>query len=305
MKDLITGHTGLVGGALKSYLESKGHDVYGISKSSGFDLLSKRDTDVAFEIVQPDVVIMCAANAAESRGQVSPIDMTKNNVNIFLNVLEASINHKVKKFVYISSVSVYGEATVPYKENGPTIPKDIYGVNKLACEQMLKIMAKVYGFEYTIFRPHNIYGPGQKMDDPYRNVVALFMRNIIEDKPYKLFGNGEMRRAFSYVDDVVEVIAESLNGKFVNTTVNVGSDNDISIRELSDLIQQIAGKKAKITSEPPRPQEISMFLADHSLQNSLVDYKNTPIMEGLRKTWNWVLTQKLGEIIKKEDEIAV
>ena len=286
MKILITGDTGLVGSNLKKKLVN--HDVVGLSRSTGCDLNDAQRVEDEISNIKPDVVYHCAANAAESRGQISPIDMTQNNLGIFVNVLKASINANVKKFIYISSVAVYGEAPIPYKEDAELRPKDVYGVNKMAAELILRIMAKVYSFEYVIIRPHNIYGPGQDMSNPHKNVVALFMRNIIENKPYTLYGGGNMRRAFSYVDDVVGVLEECLTDRIKNTIINVGSDLDISVRELSDLIQKIARKKAKVTLLPARPQEISMFLADHTLQHSLFNYHQTPIMEGLTLTWEWV-----------------
>jgi UDP-glucose 4-epimerase len=278
--------------------------VSGLDLVTGCDLNDVKQVESLFKKIYPDIVFHLAANAAEARGQISPVDMINNNIGIFANTLKASINTGVKKFVYTSSVAVYGEANVPYKEWGPTIPKDIYGVNKLACEQILRIMAKVYGFKYTIFRPHNIYGPGQNMSDPYKNVVALFMRNLIEKKPYKLFGFGKMRRAFSYVDDVVDVMSQAVDN-FDNITMNVGSNKDISIKELSDMIQEILGIRGEIEMLKGRPQEIDMFLADHTTQNELADYSETPIEEGLKKTWEWAKSQKLLPIIEKENEICL
>lgn len=301
MKIIITGHDGLVGSNLVKKL--KDHEVMGISLDNGYDLRDEALVDKVVDNFKPDVVYHLAAYASEAMAQVSPVDMTQRNIGIFVNVLKASINAKVKKFIYTSSVAVYGEATVPYKENGATIPKDVYGVNKLACEQILKIMAKVYNFEYVIFRPHNIYGTGQKMEDPSKNVVALFMRRLIEQQPYTLFGEGKMKRAFSYVEDVVDVLAEALN--LSNLTMNVGSDHAISIKELSDLLQEITGLSVPVELEPGRQQEISMFLADHSLQNSLVNYKETPLREGLQKTWEWVKKNRLPEVVLNKREIYV
>lgn len=303
MKVLITGHTGLVGSNLITRLEQEGHEVFGFSKSSGYDLQDPLVVDSIFKEVRPEAVYHLAAMAAESRGQVSPIDMTQRNIGIFINVLTSAINNNVKKFLFTSSVAVYGEATVPYKEDGATIPKDVYGVNKLAAEQILKIMSKVWGFDYVIFRPHNIYGPGQKMNDPYKNVVALFMRKLIEGEPYVLFGDGKMQRAFSYVDDVVDVL---IDGLFLqNVTMNIGSDKAISIKELSDLLQEITGIRGKVELKPGRPQEISMFLADHSVQEAITGYKETPLREGLEKTWEWVKKKPLPEVITIEKEIYV
>lgn len=303
MRILVTGSSGLVGTNLVNRLRELDHKVYTMSIDEGMDLRDKEATSWFIDRVKPEVVYHCAANCAESRGEISPIEMSENNLNIFLNVLVASINNKVKKFVYTSSVAVYGEVTVPYKEDGATNPVDVYGVNKLACEQILKILAKVYNFEYTIFRPHNIYGPHMNMNNPYKNVVGLFMRKLIEGQPYKLIDEGKMRRAFSYVNDVVDVLVASLGDKFTNKTINVGSDKDISIKELSDLLQEITGITGQVEYVPARPQEISMFLADHTLQNSLIEYKETPLKEGLIKTWEWAKKKDLGELEVQNNEI--
>jgi UDP-glucose 4-epimerase len=305
MKIAVTGSAGLIGNNLVKHLTKAGHDVYGLDLITGCDLSDEESTDSRLQEIMPDVVYHLAAEAAEARGQISPVFMTKSNIGIFTNTLKASINAKVKKFIYTSSVAVYGEANVPYKEDGPTIPKDVYGVNKLACEQMLRIMAKVHKFNYTIFRPHNIYGPGQNMRDPYKNVVALFMRKLMEGEPYKLFGFGEMRRAFSYVGDVVEVLVDALRDEYKDQTLNVGSEVDISIKELSDLIQEITGIRGEIEMLKGRPQEIHMFLADHTNQRALTNYNETPISEGLKKTWEWVQQQQMQPISVKKDEIYV
>lgn len=304
MKILVTGSSGLVGRNLVPKLQQS-HVVYTTDLTTGLDLNRRNEVNRYFKSLKPDVVYHLAADAAESRGQISPISMTKNNSGIFTNVLTAAINNNVKRFIFTSSVAVYGEVKIPYKEDGQTIPKDVYGINKLACEQILKVMAKVYGFDYVIFRPHNIYGPHQNMSDPYKNVVALFMRSLMEGKAYTIYGEGKMRRAFSFVGDVVKVLIDGLNPNFTNQTVNVGIDSDISIQELSDLIQKITNLKAKVNYLPARPQEILMFLADHTLQNSLTTYPKTSIEEGLRKTWEWVKTQDLKPIVTKKEEICL
>lgn len=301
MKILVTGATGLVGTNLLRELEKK-HEVLKISRKLGIDLRDKATTKKIIEDFKPQVIYHCAANAAEARGQISPIDMTEENTNIFLNTLVPFINAKGKRFIYISSISVYGEAPSPYSDDYQPQPKDVYGVNKLTCEQILKIMAKVYNFEYVIVRPHNLYGPYQNMNDPYRNVVALFMRRLLEGQPYKLYGEGKMMRQFSYIDDVIRILLEAL-GLFTNQTFNIGSDSIITIKELSNLLREITGIEVPIEYADARPQEILDFTASHSIQNKLTNYRETPLREGLIKTWEWAKTQKLGELIKNEDEI--
>lgn len=301
-KILITGTTGLVGSNLVKQLGKNGHVLLSLSRSSGDDLRNREETAKIITAWKPEIVYHLAANAAENRGQISPIEMTENNLNIFLNVLVPSINAGVKRFIYTSSVSVYGEADIPYREDDYTKPKDVYGVNKLACEQILKIMAKLYGFEYTIFRPHNIYGPHQDMSNPYKNVIALFMRNIMEEKECKIFGEGKMRRAFSYVDDVVEVLIAGMHGDFKNQTVNVGSGIEVDLATVLEKIEKIAGKKAKVKMLPARPSEIYLFLANHKKLESLFRYHETSLDEGLQKTWDFI---NLPSIKEQENEIII
>jgi UDP-glucose 4-epimerase len=302
---LITGDTGLLGKNLLQALKKTKHKVYGISRKKDFDLREGALVHDYIQRIKPDVIYHLAANVDKPRGEVSPMDMTERNIGIFVNVLTAAINAKVKKFIFSSSIAVYGDVDVPYMESGLTEPLDVYGINKLACEQILKIMAKVYGFEFVILRLHNLYGPHQNMNDPYKNVIALLMRKLIEDQPYKLYGKGEMRRAFSYIGDVVEVFIGALKKKFSNKTVNIGSEKDISMKELSDLLQNLTGLKAKVELAESRKQELAMFIADHTLQSSLVRYKETPLKEGLLKTWDWIKKNGLGNIEEQRAEINV
>lgn len=294
MKILITGSTGLVGTNLVNRLRDE-YEVVGLSRKDGFDLRDKEATAAFITNWKPHIVYHLAANAAESRGQVSPIDMTERNLNIFLNVLTPSINAGVSRFIYTSSVAVYGEADVPYSEDDICKPKDVYGVNKLAAEQILKILAKVHGFNYTIFRPHNIYGPHQDMSNPYKNVVALFMRNIMEGKENVIYGEGRMRRAFSYVDDVVDVLVAGMGDVFKDQIVNVGSSIDYPIGDILEKIAWIIGTPPKVKSLPARPQEIYNFLPSHKKLNALYPYHETPIDEGLEKTWNYIKLPVLKE----------
>jgi UDP-glucose 4-epimerase len=301
MKILVTGATGLVGTNLVNELDKK-HEVFKMSRKLSMDL---RDKDLAKVIIgtfKPEVVYHLAANAAEARGQISPQDMTEENLNIFLNTLVPFINAKGKRFIYTSSISVYGDVPAPYSDDYHPEPKDVYGINKLACEQILKVMAKVYNFEYVIVRPHNIYGPHQNMNDPYRNVIALFMRRLLEGQSYKLFGEGKMIRQFSYVDDVVSVLEQAID-KFTNQTFNLGSDLISTIKEISDELIGITGIEPAIEYAPARPQEILEFVASHTRQNSLTIYHETPLLIGLSQTWQWAKQQKLGELIQREDEI--
>lgn len=313
MRILITGHSGLLGSTLANRLLKAGHEVHGISRSNRnailgvydhqADLQDARTTHNAITNIKPGVVYHLAANASEAIGQKSPIDMTQRNMGIFMNVLRSSIDNKVKKFVYASSIAVYGETPSPYDEDSPTVPKDVYGINKLACEQVLKVMAKVYNFKYTIFRPHNIYGERQNMADPTRNVVALFMRRLMEGKPCTLYGEGRMRRSFSYADDVADVFQQALGEEYDNITMNVGGTNPVTIKEFFNDLVAMTGIDVEISETPARPQEIFDFIANHKIQDKLSNYENTPLLAGLMKTWEAVKDKKLPPLEIHNNEI--
>lgn len=313
MKVLITGHSGLLGSTLAERLLTAGHVVYGISRSKRntiaevhshyLDLQESETTNKVISEIKPDVIYHLAANASQSIGQNSPIDMTQRNMGIFMNVLRSSIDNKVKKFVYASSIAVYGETPSPYDEDSPTVPKDVYGINKLACEQVLKVMAKVYNFKYTIFRPHNIYGERQNMADPTRNVVALFMRRLMEGKPCTLYGEGRMRRSFSYAEDVADVFQQALGEEYDNITMNVGGTNPVTIKEFFNDLVAMTGIDVEISETPARPQEIFDFIANHKIQDKLSNYENTPLLAGLMKTWEAVKDEKLPPLEVHDNEI--
>lgn len=312
-KILVTGHSGLLGSHLVKLLVKQGHEVLGVSRTNryGFensfetDLTNKDSCKFIFERFKPDVVYHLAANASEAMSQKSPSDMTSRNLLMSCNVLGSAIGVGAKKIIYASSVSVYGDAPTPYSEFTQPQPKDVYGVNKYAFEQVLKIMSKVYGIEHTIFRPHNLYGPGQNVNDFSKNVINIFMRKIIEGDGYTIFGGDNTRRAFSYAPDVAGVFAQALDS-YSGITMNVGSKDSVTIQNLSDELINISGKEVPIDRKPLRDQEISEFIADHALQDTLlVYYKNTPLVEGLRETWEWMNNQKLSEVLTQEKEINV
>ena len=135
----------------------------------------------------------------------------------------------MKRFIFTSSIAVYGKLQVPFKEKDKAEPEDLYGVSKLAFEQSLKILSRVHNFEYVITRPHNVYGPRQNMRDPYRNVVTIFMNSLLQNKRYHIYGDGEQRRCFSYIDDVISALIKCAHQKVSGMTFNIGSDKEIKI----------------------------------------------------------------------------
>lgn len=312
MRIIVTGHSGLMGSHLVKILEKQGHEVLGVSRTNRnefhnsfeTDLTNKNSCDFIFNKFKPEIVFHLAANASEAMSQKSPSDMTNRNLLMSCNVLASAISVGAKKFIFASSVSVYGDSPTPYNEYSLPQPKDVYGINKYAFEQVLKIMSKVYEIDYTIFRPHNLYGDGQVINDLSKNVVNIFMRKLMTNEGYTILGGENTRRAFSYAGDVAEVFSKAVNG-LSGVVINVGNKRPITINDLSDTLIEISGKQVPIDRKPLRDQEISEFIADHKLQDLLLEYNDTPIYEGLKKTWEWFSKQKLGEPIAQEKEINV
>lgn len=314
MKVLVTGQSGLIGSHLVDALLAHGHEVYGISRTNRNEnprchnyCLDLKNTAKAKEIIEsiaPEVVFALAANAAEGKSFFSPIDITTNNIDVFFNTLVPSIRAgKLKRVIFTSSVAVYGSIKTPFRESDTPVPQDIYGISKLTIEDSLKIMSQVHRFEYVIIRPHNVFGSRQNMNDPYRNVVTLFMNHILRGEPYSIYGNGEMRRCFSYVKDVVDIIYRSGFEKVAGMTFNVGSDLDWSLNQLSKVIQKISGHTVSPIYLPDRVQEVHIAISDHNLIKKMFEYKDTPLEDALKETWEWAKKQGPQEYTYTELEL--
>lgn len=296
MNIVVTGGAGFIGSHLVDRLVAEGNHVAVIDDLSGGDpdnvnpdaMLIQADCrdaqamDNVFSILRPEVVYHLACNAAENKAQFSPIDITSRNYDAFIKVLTPFIKYGGKRFIFTSSIAVYGALQTPFKETDKPEPEDLYGINKLAIEQTLKVMSEVHGFEYVIARPHNVYGPRQNMTDPYRNVVTIFMNAVMNNKPYFIYGDGKQRRCFSYIDDVVEALYQCQVADVNGMTFNIGADKDYSLLELA---KAIGGEFEHL---PDRAQEVKEAVSDHSLAKKHLGYKDvTSLKEGIIKTWEW------------------
>lgn len=303
---LVTGGAGFIGSHLVDRLIEDGHIVSIIDDLSGgkreninpkgkfykADLRDKQLAEKIIESIKPEIVYHLAANAAENKAQFSPIDITTRNWNTFINTLVAALKNGMKRIVFTSSIAVYGAQQTPFKETAKPEPEDLYGVSKLAIEKTLEILSKVHRFEYVITRPHNVYGPRQNMNDPYRNVVTIFMNALIDNKPYYIYGDGKQRRCFTYIDGVVEAIHKCGFGKFQGMTFNIGADQDYSIEELSHIIQEVSEKNVQPIHLEDRPQEVKIAIADHTLAKKYLNYRDkTKLKEGIKLTWQYVKKQ--------------
>lgn len=317
-KFLVTGGAGFIGCHIVDKLIDKGHAVFVIDDLSGgnkeninpkasffqCDLRDASSADRIISQIRPDIVFHLAANAAENKAQFSPVDITSRNWNAFINTLTPFIKYGGKRFIFTSSIAVYGSLQTPFRETDKPEPEDLYGITKLAAEQALHVMSKVHNFEFVIARPHNVYGSKQNMKDPYRNVVTIWMNSILQNTPYYIYGDGLQRRCFSYIDDVVNALYNCADLNMSGSAFNIGSDKDCSLIQLSDTIREITGTTLKPVFIAERPQEVKEAIADHAQAKKFLGFEDRiSLKEGLLKTWEYVKTQGVQTPIYTEIEI--
>ena len=182
-----------------------------------------------------DYVYHLAAYAAEGLSHFVRRFNYTNNVIGSVNVINAAVNGGVSGLVFASSIAVYGPTSeLPVTETAPLQPADPYGIAKYAIESDLRACRDLFGLPFLVFRPHNVYGPRQNIGDRYRNVVGIFMNQILGNKPMTIFGDGGQTRAFSYIDDVASVMADAITTPAAwNQVFNIGADSACTVRELA------------------------------------------------------------------------
>jgi len=248
-----------------------------------------------------------AAYAAEGLSHFVRSYNYRVNLLASVELLNMAVKHKVNCFIFTSSIAVYGSAGdnlgegIDEKvcdENLTPAPEDPYGISKYAFEMDLKAAKQLFGLDYVVFRPHNVYGPHQNMYDKYRNVVGIFINQIFHDRPLTVFGDGEQTRAFSYIDDVAPVIAKGpLVEKARNEIFNVGADTPYTVNVLANEIKTALDKPDhKINHEPPRHEVVNAVSNHDKVKKFYGTAKAEDLSVGLKKTIDWYTTQ--GTVFK-------
>jgi UDP-glucose 4-epimerase len=283
MKAVVSGGAGFIGSHVAERLVRRGDEVLVIDDLSGgfrenipegarfVQRSVEAPLDDVFTGFRPDVVYHLAAYAAEGLSHHIPVFNYANNVGGTVNILAAAYRAGVSHFVFTSSIAVYGhEAEAAFSESTPAHPVDPYGIAKLACEQHIAAFAQYFGGPaFTIFRPHNVFGPRQNISDPYRNVVGIFMARALAGQPMPVFGDGTQTRSFSYIDVVAEAIAAApALPRARNALVNIGGDQPMSVRELAREVAAILGVPDRVEFLPAR-KEVMHAHCDHTLARDL------------------------------------
>jgi UDP-glucose 4-epimerase len=316
MKICITGNAGFIGSHLADHLLAKGYDVFGMDDFSGgfkenvsdgirhyeIDLSKSKKVFNILKKEKPEIVFHLAADATEGRSQFTPMSATKNGFMCSINVLAGAIaGKKLLRFVYASSMSVYGtNPRQPVLESDATHPEDIYAINKVSGEEMLPILSRIHGFEYVIVRPHNVFGERQNIIDPYRNVIAIFLKKALKDEPFYIYGDGEQKRSFTYIGDFIPYMEKlafqhGLNGE----VFNIGPIEAVSINQLGRIVMDVTGTTKFPIHLPERPLEVKEIWEDNAKAIKMLGYETkTTLTEGIKKMMEWMKTQDLTKPFK-------
>lgn len=303
-KILVTGGAGFIGAHLTRELVNRGHQVVVLDDLSGgfIDNLvdeakfvegSITDVDLVndlFETEQFEYVYHLAAYAAEGLSHFIKRFNYTNNLIGSVNLINASINTGVKCFVFTSSIAVYGASPeLPMTEQTTPHPEDPYGIAKLAVEQELIVDKEMFDLDFIIFRPHNVYGEFQNIGDKYRNVVGIFMNQILQDKPMTVFGDGLQTRAFSYIGDITPIMADAIETPDAyNQIFNVGADQPYAVNELAEAIAHAMGVEPNIVHLPARNEVMHAYSSHEKVRRIFGERDMHSLDDGLEKMAEWV-----------------
>lgn len=317
---LVTGGAGFLGSHVADALIERGHDVTVLDDlSGGFranvpasarfvegSIADAALVDGLFAEGRFTHVYHLAAYAAEGLSHfIRRFNYTSNVIGT-VNLVNAAVNSGTRTFVFTSSIAVYGAApSLPVTEAMVPRPEDPYGIAKYAVELDLRACHEMFGLDYVIFRPHNVFGPRQNIGDRYRNVVGIFMNQLLQDLPMTIFGDGTQTRAFTYVEDVAPLIAESGDlPAALNRVFNVGADDLCSLNDLSGLVAAAMKTEPKVVHLAAR-HEVQHIHADHTeVRRVFGSRRQTPLDEGLARTAEWV-RQHGSRTTRKFDAIEI
>jgi UDP-glucose 4-epimerase len=311
MNILITGVAGFMGSHLADEFLKRGHKVIGIDNLVGgykenipsqveFYQYDLSDFDLVKDVFAGvDLVVHTACTAYEGLSVFSPSLVTKNTSHITTVALSASVRSGVKKFVHMSSMARYGtQDLVPFTEDMIPKPQDPYGIAKYASELLIKNICETHGMKYVILVPHNIIGPRQKYDDPFRNVASIMINRMLQGKQPVIYGDGNQKRCFSFMQDVIDPLVIACETDSVDgMVVNIGPDEEfVTINELAEKIAKILNFKLDPIYMPGRPQEVQNANCSAELARKLLGYKTTTFLnDGLKGLCDWIRSKGVKE----------
>jgi UDP-glucose 4-epimerase len=318
---LITGVAGFIGSHVARHCLDTGFEVLGVDDLSGgfidnvpdgvvFRRGSIADNGFVASLWDDgdfDYVYHLAAYAAEGLSHFIRRFNYTNNLIGSVNLINQSVLHGTRCFVFTSSIAVYGECEPPITEEVVPKPEDPYGIAKYAVELDLAAAHQIFGLPYIIFRPHNVYGEFQNISDKYRNVVGIFMNQVNSGKPMTVFGDGLQRRAFSYIGDVAPIVARAPSVQPAYGQVfNIGADQPCTVLELATEVASAFEVEPLVEHLPPRQEVVHAFASHQKVRRVFDPPSPVGLSEGIRSMAAWVKQRGAVEPIEFADiEVAI
>jgi len=303
MKIFITGIAGFLGSHLADRMLELGHTVAGndtliggyvdnVPKQAEFYQIDCCDIEAMTQAMQgSDVVYHCAATAHEGLSIFSPSFITRNIFQASVTTISAAIQNKVKRFVYCSSMARYGNQEYPFKETQLPNPVDPYAIAKVAGEDVLKCLAELNNMEWVIAVPHNIVGPRQRYDDPFRNVMSIMINRVLQNKPPIIYGDGSQMRCFSFIDDCIFCLEKlAFDPTIKNDIFNIGPDEEfITIKDLANIIIRELDFNDAPSYIADRPNEVKYATCDATKARTQLGYTtSTTLIDGIKSTIQYI-----------------
>ena len=321
MKIFVTGCAGLLGANYTRHLLANGHEVIGIDDLSGgykafvtkgekfsfvkLNLERRKKIVELFEEHKPEVLVHFAAYAAEGLSPFIRNFNYRNNLICSANLINECIKHDTK-FIFTSSMAVYGEQEPPFTEDKRPQPIDPYGIAKYAVECDLKLAHEQFGLRYNIVRPHNVLGIYQNIWDKYRNVIGIFIRKTLNGQPILVYGDGEQTRAFSDIKYYMEPFDRLLT-EYDGETFNIGADKYFTLNEVADAVQKVGkkyGYEVPIEHGEPR-HEVKHAYCDHTKAKSMLQFTDgTNLEELIESMFVWAMKQPNRKVKTMEYEVT-
>ena len=295
----VAGHRGLVGSAILRALERRGHANLVLRTHSELDLTSQADVRRFFEAERPEVVILAAARVGGIHANNSrPALFIRDNLLIQDNVIDAAHRSGVAKFVFLGSSCIYPKlCPQPIKEDylltGPLEPtNEWYAIAKIAGVKMCQAYRREFGFDAISLMPTNLYGPGDNFDLQNSHVLPALIRRFHEakvrgDESVTIWGTGTPRREFLHVDDLADAVLYLLQVYGAEPIVNIGWGEDVTIRELAEMVMSAIGYSGRLKFDSTKPDGTPRKLLDVSRLAGLGWRANIPLKIGIERTYTW------------------
>lgn len=289
MRFLVTGAAGFIGSHLVRTLRAEGHRVVGLDRRPGADLcLDLLTDDLSPALAGQEYVIHLAGQPGVRESWQRFADYARGNIEVTQRLLEALRGWPLHKFVLASTSSVYGEAAMPAAEDGPALPVSPYGATKLAAETLCDLYGRTAGLPWVALRYFTVYGPGQRPDMAF----TRWLRAVRDGGPVALYGTGEQRRDFTYVDDAVEATIRAAVANVDGLAINVGGGSSIRMLDALTAIERVTGRPLQVQRQGAAPGDMAATLADtRRLERLLAFRPQTPLEEGLRRQYEWLAGQ--------------